>query len=624
MSTALIPQIALSDAEEIRAELRTVAAWAKSEGMAAPSLDGQLIRPLVALAGWKTLSAARPSHEFWFGAMAIQLAHEASLVHDDVVDESSRRRGEPTTVAAHGVAAALVQGDHLLTTAYRYAARTRCHAFIEIFARAVERTVAGELAQARASRRKLNFEEYSAIATGKSGELLGCALALAASMLKPSQAMAYYELGRRVGLVYQMLDDLLDLAPETDTGKPALADYVKGHWTWPLDVIGIDSFDLDTSALIQALHGSGSSESPMRRCLTRYDREVDSVAVAIIEETGGSVALARLLEGWRQSAHDAVRREESSARSIDSKRSISAQLLSRLETVSDTGEYFAKNSRSFRFASRFFPSEQQERVSRVYAYCRFTDDIADDPEIDRATAESLLDEWIDLSRRSYFGSPSGVAFLDLVMWEMSSADVPFTYVEELAEGMRMDLRSVRYESMRELKVYTYRVASVVGLWISELFGVHEPIVLKRAEAMGHAMQLTNILRDVGEDLAAGRLYLPADLMRKHRVTESQLISGVTLGGYTALIEEMIESEESAYSMGMEGIPDLPASLRFPVSVAAYVYRGILSEIRRNGYDNLTRRARTSGSRKAVLAARALLDLSRRRLRAFGPMGVIAR
>ena len=614
MSAALIPQIAFADAEEIRGELRMVAAWARSEGMAAPSLDGQLIRPLVAIAGWKTLSAARPSNEFWFGAMAIQLAHEASLVHDDVVDESGRRRGAPTIVASHGVAAALVQGDHLLTTAYRYAARTRSPAFIEIFARAVERTVAGELAQARASRRKLNFSEYSAIATGKSGELLGCALALAASLLKPSQAMSYYELGRRVGLVYQMLDDLLDLAPETDTGKPALADYAKGHWTWPLDEIGIDSFDLDTTALTRSLH----------RCLDRYDREVDKVAVEISEATGGSVALARLLEGWRKSAHDAVRREELSARSIDSMRSISAQLHSRLEGVSDTGDYFAKNSRSFRFASGFFPSGQQERVSRVYAYCRFTDDIVDDSSIDRLTAGSLLDEWIDLSRRSYFGSPSGVSFLDLVMSEMSSASVPFTYVEELAEGMRMDLRGERYESMAELRRYTYRVASVVGLWISELFGVHDPLVLKRAESMGHAMQLTNILRDVGEDLAVGRLYLPADLMRKHNVTESQLVSGVTLGGYAALIEEMIEGAESAYSAGMEGIPDLPASLRFPISVAAYVYRGILAEIRRNGYDNLTLRAKTSGPRKAVLATRALFDLRKRQRRAFGAMGAIAR
>jgi phytoene synthase len=624
MSAAAIPQIPLTDAEEIRAELRVVAEWAKSEGMAAPSLDGQLIRPLVALAGWKTLSAARPSTEFWFGAMAIQLAHEASLVHDDVVDESSRRRGAPTIVASHGVAAALVQGDHLLTTAYRYAARTRSTAFIEIFARAVERTVAGELAQARASRRKLDFEGCSAIATGKSGELLGCALALASSLLTPSKATSYYELGRRVGLVYQMLDDLLDLAPETDTGKPALADYAKGHWTWPLEEIGIDSFNLDTNSLTQSLHRAGSGESPMRRCLNRYDRELDRVAVAISEETGGSVALARLLEGWRQSAHDAVRREELSARSIDSKRSISSLLLSRLESVSDTGDYFAKNSRSFRFASRFFSGEQQERVSRVYAYCRFADDIVDDYNVDASTAQSLLDEWIDLSRRSYFGSPSGVAFLDRVMREMASTGVPFTYVEELAEGMRMDLRGERYESMADLEVYTFRVASVVGLWISELFGVHDPMVLERAKAMGHAMQLTNILRDVGEDLAGGRLYLPADLMRKHNVTESQLKSGATLGGYVALVEEMIDHAEAAYSAGMNGIPDLPPAVRFPVSVAAHVYREILGEIRRNGYNNLTLRARTSGSRKVLLAARALLDSRTRQRHTLVAMSAVAR
>ncbi|HEU4879736.1 MAG TPA: squalene/phytoene synthase family protein [Gemmatimonadaceae bacterium] len=626
MSAAPIPQMALSDAEEIRAEMQTIAAWAKSEGMAAPSLEGQLIRPLVALAGWKTLSAARPSNEFWCGAMAIQLAHEASLVHDDVVDESSRRRGAPTLVASHGVAAALVQGDHLLTTAYRYAARTRSAAFIEIFARAVERTVAGELAQARASGRKLDFGEYSAIATGKSGELLGCALALAPSLSIPSQVESYYELGKRIGLVYQMLDDLLDLAPETDTGKPALADYAKGHWTWPLDELGIDSFGLDSSALTRSLHRSDSSESPMRRCLARYDREVNAVAVAIADETGGSVTLSRLLEGWRRTARDAVRLEEISARSIDSKRVVSAALLTRLENVSDTGSYFAKNSRSFRFASRFFPGAHQARVARVYAYCRFTDDLVDDPAVDAATSESLLGEWLDLSRRSYFGSASGVPFLDLVMQEMSSSAVPFIYAEELAEGMRMDLRGERYESMEDLRRYTYRVASVVGLWISELFDVRDRAVLQRAESMGHAMQLTNILRDVGEDLAIGRLYLPADLMRKHGVTVDQLKSGAPDGGYSALMEEMINAAVSAYAAGFEGIPHLPQSLRFPVSVAAHVYRGILGEIRRNGYDNLRRRALTSGSRKLALAARALLD-SRSRIpldRGLPAAGAIAR
>ncbi|MEO5580474.1 MAG: squalene/phytoene synthase family protein, partial [Gemmatimonadaceae bacterium] len=152
---------------------------------------------------------------------------------------------------------------------------------------------------------------------------------------------------------------------------------------------------------------------------------------------------------------------------------------------------------------------------------------------------------------------------------------------------------------------------------SELFGVRDPAVLRRAESMGYAMQLTNILRDVGEDLRSGRCYLPADLMLSNHVTEAQLSVGPPSAGYVALMKTLMGEAEGAYRVGFDGIVDLPQALRLPVSVAAYVYRGILDEIRRFGYDNITRRASTSGVRKAALAIRAMVDLrllTRRRAR----------
>jgi len=304
-----------TDADLVAAELRTVAPWATDGGMARPDLEGALIRPIVALSGWRSISADPPPAEFWYGAMAVQLAHEASLLHDDVIDESARRRGVPTVAALRGIAAALVQGDHVLTTAYRYAARTRSLAFIELFAESVERTVAGEVAQARATGRVLDFDEYSSIVKGKSGALLGCALALAPSIARPDRSGAFYRIGCSVGLVYQMLDDLLDLCPHAVTGKPALADYNQRHWTWPLQQLGIDNFALDAPTLVFALHDdSRFGTSPGQRCLVRYGEEIEAVACEIRLEIGEEPALESLLSEWRHRARFAVALEEKSVR----------------------------------------------------------------------------------------------------------------------------------------------------------------------------------------------------------------------------------------------------------------------------------------------------------------------
>lgn len=596
------------DTEYLRAELAAVGAWARSGGMAGAELQGQLIRPMVSLAGWRSVSDALPPPEFWCGAMAVQMAHEASLLHDDVIDGAARRRGIPTLAATRGAAAALVQGDHLLTTAYRYAARTRSIVFIEQFTRSVERTVAGELAQARATGRMLDFEEYSEIARGKSGELLGCALSLGPALRGAERAEEYHAIGCRVGLVYQMLDDLLDLCPSTDTGKPALADFAQRHWTWPLEELKVVEFGVSPSSLLHALHRAEAGVAPIRRCLMRYDAELASVSGEIGCRIGEGSALSLLLEEWRRRAHQAVEREERFAPEATCPAVPSEVLLARAQPASSENSYLARHSRSFRFATRFFPPRDGDRVARVYSWCRFTDDLVDDPAVEPVAAAALLDEWMSLSRSAYDGNASGIPFLDRVMGEMSAARVPFRYADDLAEGMRMDLRGERYESMLELRRYTYRVASVVGLWVSELFDVRDPAVLIKAESMGHAMQLTNILRDVGEDLRAGRCYLPADLMARNRVTEAQLRDGRLSTGYKMLVKELIDAANVEYRIGLGGLPDLPSSLRRPVAVAAHLYRGILDEIRRNGYDNLTRRARTSPTRKAMLATRAMIAL----------------
>ncbi len=620
MSAVLQPSAApasrepLADARTRVAEgLRAAAERAHAQGMPLVVPDGQLLRPLIAYAGaaGDEIPAGSP---FWAGAVALQLAHEASLVHDDVIDRADTRRGRPTAVATAGVAGALVLGDHLLTAAYRVAAATGSLAFIQYFTRAVERTVAGEVAQAKAVGERLDRARYEAIALGKAGELMGCSLALAPLLAGRGNAEEWFELGRQLGLLYQMLDDLLDYCPAAGTGKPALADYVQRHWTWPLDHLPGIGFGRPVEEVLAAFRAPSQGMSPLDRCLDEFEQRLEAVECRVQAFLPDDHILLTLLDAWRARARRACASGQHSRRGGALRfRSADAAVRERVPETTRLAGYLARNSRSFRFASLLLPAGVRQQVEGVYAYCRVTDDLVDRPGAGSSKeVEALLAQWLELSRAAYRGERTGIALLDRVMGDTAAAQVPFRYAEELVEGMRMDLRRERFLTPAELRVYTYRVASVVGLWLTELFGVREPAVLQRAAALGHAMQLTNILRDVGEDWRRGRLYLPLKALERYGVTEEALARGCRggelPGGYPELVEELLRSAEAEYQVAFTEIPALPRGVQLAIASAAHVYRGIHREIRRNGYDNLTRRAHTGGATKLGLLARAAWDL----------------
>lgn len=628
---------------EVVSGLRRIGEALQQEDMPVACPQGRLIRPSLAYAvqrahGWEA------DEPFWRAVAAIQYAHEASLVHDDILDNAEERRGERSYVGERGVRAALVRGDHLLTTAYRLAALTGSLGFAQLFARSVERTVAGESRQARCRGDWLSESEYVEIVSAKSGELLGCALAAGAAVREDDLAGMLFELGRRFGVCYQMLDDLLDYCPGSGSGKPALQDYRNRLWTWPLAESGISGFDLTPEEIVRRVHASGPGGEPgsVRRCLVRLNAELDRLERDVDSEPGLMGAFRQQLAEWRTIAARAVegaeRRNEQDARTSASvsapapatpARSLVAGAGSQgssFDVLPDETSWNAslkRHARSFSFASLWFPRSERRRVADVYAFCRFTDDLIDNAE--GSTPEELehrLDQWLALSRASWEGRESSLPFLDRVMRDAAGSGAPFRVVEDLVEGMRMDIRVGRYPSMAELLVYTHRVAGVVGVWLTHLFGVHRPWVLERASLLGHAMQITNILRDVGEDLERGRVYLPQDLLAGHGLTEDDLRamqrSGVILPEYRRLVERMMRLADDAYARALEALPELPAFFRRPVAVAARVYRGIHREIRRNDYDNLRLRAHTSGPRKTVLALHALV---RPRIRMAFPVSV---
>ena len=284
-----------------------------------------------------------------------------------------------------------------------------------------------------------------------------------------------------------------------------------------------------------------------------------------------------------------------------------------LDGLSNPEAYLAQHSRSFRFAAAMISRGQRARVARVYAWCRYTDNLVDD-DVSSEIATLRLDAWLARSRAAYDGRDCGIDLVNRVMGEMAECDIPFAYPRDLVRAMRSDLNFTPYADLDALRVYTYRAAGVVGRWLTELHGVHDAWMLERATALGEAMQLTNILRDVGEDLARGRMYLPVlELQRRGLVVGD--VEAMRLGrraidaAYRAVVDDLIAVADADYERAAEAIPSLPGEFRRAAAVAAAVYRGIHREIRRNRYDNLRRRAYTSAGRKAGLAAMALVALA---------------
>ena len=606
-----------------------------------PPLEGKLLRPRLA---WTLLPESEregAGAAFASGALAIQMAHEASLLHDDIVDGAGTRRGRATASEDRGVGFALIQGDHWLAAAYRAAAGGP-PGFLELFVEAVERTVAGEAAQARRTGERLDEATYRTVIRGKSGELFGAAAVLAALHrgVPPEPAR---ELGRDVGALYQMVDDLLDYCPRAETGKPAFQDYRQRKYTFVLAEAGIEDFEASVERVERRLF-EGGPRSPMTRALKRLEDEHRRVG-AEGRDLFGHDGLSELLSGWLEEAragveahredrvgaagvphvgrrrpdglHDragSLRQVRAPTRAGASAEAHVAAAARQVGGPDDWGAYFGRHSKSFRFAARLFPPEPRSDVEGVYAFCRFTDDLVDEAKGTAEEARVRLEAWRGLVRAAYEGTATGVPLADVVMGRMARGEAPFHYVDDLLTGVGMDLDPPEYPTLEALETYTYRVAGVVGGWITELFGLHDPALLRRAYAMGHGMQLTNILRDVGEDWRRGRLYLPLDLLAAHGVEPEEIDAladrGVVPEGWPEAMEELMGVADRHYRAAFEAIPVLPTWYRRPVAVAARVYQGIQDEIRRNGYDNGSLRAHTSLLRKLRLGWGGLRELRR--------------
>lgn len=265
-----------------------------------------------------------------------------------------------------------------------------------------------------------------------------------------------------------------------------------------------------------------------------------------------------------------------------------------------------KFAKTFYLASLFLPKDRKYAGYAVYALCRLSDEAVDNSAICNQTDILLgLEEKISAA---YSGCKLNEPLLAAFRETVKKYKIPKECFDELIEGMRMDLKIKRYPDFSALYKYCYRVAGVVGLIMIKIFGYKDASCRDYGIKLGIAMQLTNILRDINEDIGRGRIYLPQDEMLKFNVSESQLIKGLNNEGFKNLMRFQIERCRKYYEESSAGIKLIDSRLsRLVVMVMKETYCGILDEIKKNNYDIFSKRVFVSKSRKIAIISKILWE-----------------
>lgn len=266
------------------------------------------------------------------------------------------------------------------------------------------------------------------------------------------------------------------------------------------------------------------------------------------------------------------------------------------------------HAKSFYFAAKFLPKHKQKAVYPIYAFCRHVDDEIDEiGDGDEAEAIRSVEKWKanlkfiyenDFNEQLTANNEQTQVF---IAWKdlLTRYKIPQNLPLELVQGVLMDTTIKRYETFEELYVYCYRVASTVGLMSSEILGYADKTALEYAEAMGIGMQLTNILRDVKEDAEIGRIYLPAEDLRKFGVTEKQIFEGKFDENFRQMMKFQVKRAREYYEKGEKGIPMLEQDSRFTVLLASRIYGRILDKIEKLDYNVFSARAHTNKIQKML-------------------------
>jgi len=259
----------------------------------------------------------------------------------------------------------------------------------------------------------------------------------------------------------------------------------------------------------------------------------------------------------------------------------------------------ASSGSSFYYSFLFLPAERRRAITALYAFCREVDDVVDETS-DAQLAAAKLAWWraevanLDAGKAQH---PVSLALAPFV----KKFGITATRLNEIIDGMEMDLTQTRYLDWRALEHYCYHVAGVVGLLAAEIFGYRDARTLEYAKDLGIAFQLTNIIRDVGEDARKNRIYLPMDDMQRFGVPAAEILQGRESPRFKALMAFQAERAQEHYKSAMQTLPRKDRRAQRPGLIMAAIYRALLAEIESDGFRVLTRRTSLTPLRKFWIA-----------------------
>ncbi len=257
-------------------------------------------------------------------------------------------------------------------------------------------------------------------------------------------------------------------------------------------------------------------------------------------------------------------------------------------------EITASNSRSFYMSSALLNEQKRRGARALYAFCRITDDIVDESvEADGSTASAAtihkkMQEWRRVSLSSHPPVKEKVA----AAWADTRAQfqIPYRFAEQLIDGVLGDIDKTRYQTFDELAEYSYCVASTVGLMSMHIVGFESQEAIPYAIRLGVALQMTNILRDVGEDWRKGRLYLPAEELDAFGLSEEDIDAGIVTERWREFMRFQISRNRQLYQEAAPGIQMLDKDGRFAIAAAAGLYEAILDDMEKHDFDVFNRRS----------------------------------
>ena len=264
-------------------------------------------------------------------------------------------------------------------------------------------------------------------------------------------------------------------------------------------------------------------------------------------------------------------------------------------------EKAAQSGSSFYYSFLFLAPQRRRAITALYAYCREVDDVVDECE-DQQIAATKLAWWRSEVQRIYANTPHHPVANALVPI-VRDFGIAQDQLLEILDGMAMDLTTNRYPIFADLRVYCHRVAGVVGLLAARIFGYTEDATLDYAHELGIAFQLTNIIRDVGEDARKNRVYVPLEDLDRFRVPLSDILNARHSEGFKQLIEFQIDRAQGYYQRAFAALPAIDRKSQRAGLIMAAIYRTLLDEIARDGSHVLNHRIALTPIRKLWLAAK---------------------